>query len=351
MLALATTAIGSSTGFTGFTGFAGVALAAGPQPGAGGAANEAAVRQQVAALYQQAERDTEAFDGAAERIAHIQVSLADITAREARLRDRLAEVRGDVGRSAATEYRDLGLSPTLALLFSARPETYLDQATAATRLGDIQQERLDSVLAEQDLMRRLERAMNQSLSDLRGEQAELSAGSARIRAQLSAARQELDSLDAAQRQRVEYSLQVSAGPGAGLAAGPSLATLLRAMGAQSADSSRAARAVATAYAQLGKPYLWGAIGPNEFDCSGLTRFAWAAAGVWLPRTSQEQAAAAPAVPVSLIRAGDLVVYFSDRTHVGVYVGLGLVIHAPHSGTVVQFTPLRSMPIAVVVRPS
>jgi cell wall-associated NlpC family hydrolase len=116
------------------------------------------------------------------------------------------------------------------------------------------------------------------------------------------------------------------------------------------DASRIVKAVETAYNELGKPYVWGATGPGEFDCSGLTQHVWASAGVQLPRTSQEQATVGQTVPVSSIRPGDLVVYFPGATHIGIYVGHGLVIHAPRPGSVVQFTPLDSMPINKVVRP-
>ncbi|MFJ9517986.1 C40 family peptidase [Kitasatospora sp. NPDC101801] len=112
------------------------------------------------------------------------------------------------------------------------------------------------------------------------------------------------------------------------------------------------RAVAYALAHLGSPYVWGATGPAEFDCSGLTSRAWDAAGVTIPRTSQEQWAQLPRVPTGApLRPGDLVIYFAEATHVGLYVGDGLVVHAPRPGTVVRLTSLQRMPVAGVVRPA
>ncbi|SCE49955.1 NlpC/P60 family protein, partial [Streptomyces sp. DfronAA-171] len=70
-------------------------------------------------------------------------------------------------------------------------------------------------------------------------------------------------------------------------------------------------------------------GPGAFDCSGLMQWAWGRAGVGLPRTSQAQAGAGQRVPLSQARPGDLVTYRSDASHVGMYVGGGQVIHAPH----------------------
>jgi cell wall-associated NlpC family hydrolase len=104
--------------------------------------------------------------------------------------------------------------------------------------------------------------------------------------------------------------------------------------------------LATARAQLGKPYRWAATGPSNFDCSGFTRFAWAVAGVTLPHNSAAQLAAVQTVPLGDLRPGDLVFSGSGRIgHVGIYVGQGQMIHAPHSGSRVQVAPLHSNTIA------
>lgn len=112
------------------------------------------------------------------------------------------------------------------------------------------------------------------------------------------------------------------------------------------DSSTAARrAVAFALAQLGKPYLWGGTGPDRFDCSGLTQAAWRAGGVRLGRTTWDQAADGIPATIGTIRPGDLVLIpgsdgsLASPSHMGLYVGDGLVIHAPKSGDVVRVTGL------------
>ncbi|MCX4744441.1 C40 family peptidase [Kitasatospora sp. NBC_01287] len=113
----------------------------------------------------------------------------------------------------------------------------------------------------------------------------------------------------------------------------------------------AAEAVAFALGRIGSPYVWGAVGPHAFDCSGLTSQAWHAAHLTIPRTSQEQWARLPHLgPGAPLRPGDLVVYFEGATHVGLYLGDGLVVNAPHAGTVVRLTSLHSMPVRGVVRP-
>ena len=110
-------------------------------------------------------------------------------------------------------------------------------------------------------------------------------------------------------------------------------------------TGRAAIAVATALAQLGKPYEYGAAGPSAFDCSGLTMFAWAAAGVSLSHSSSIQSEQGVPVSISDLRPGDLVFYYSPVSHVAMYIGNGQVVHAPYPGASVQIVPLTSMPIA------
>jgi len=103
-------------------------------------------------------------------------------------------------------------------------------------------------------------------------------------------------------------------------------------------SGRVGAAVAYAYAQLGKPYCYAGAGPDCFDCSGLTMMAYAQAGLSLPHGSYAQLAMFPSVSMSQLQVGDLV-YWPD--HVGIYVGGGAVLHAPHTGTVVQITTIWS----------
>lgn len=96
----------------------------------------------------------------------------------------------------------------------------------------------------------------------------------------------------------------------------------------------AAKAIAYAKAQLGKPYLWGAAGPDSFDCSGLTMMAWAAGGVKLLHYTGSQYAQTRPIPLSAVQPGDLV-FYDNFDHVGLYIGDGKIIHAPHTGSVVQ----------------
>jgi cell wall-associated NlpC family hydrolase len=105
-------------------------------------------------------------------------------------------------------------------------------------------------------------------------------------------------------------------------------------------STQAGKAVAFVYAQLGKPYQWGATGPGSYDCSGLVQAAWAAAGVTIPRTTYEQWAALPHIPRSALQPGDLV-FFDGVGHVSMYVGGGYMIDAPRTGLNVQKLPINT----------
>lgn len=99
-------------------------------------------------------------------------------------------------------------------------------------------------------------------------------------------------------------------------------------------------ALAWVFSELGKPYVWGATGPDTFDCSGLTQFVWHQAGVDIPRVAADQDTWSVPVPLSQLLPGDLVFFGkSDIHHVGLYIGDGLMINAPHTGDVVRVSPI------------
>ncbi|MBV9022231.1 MAG: C40 family peptidase [Streptomycetaceae bacterium] len=106
-----------------------------------------------------------------------------------------------------------------------------------------------------------------------------------------------------------------------------------------AASSRAAAALAAGETRIGDPYVFGASGPHSFDCSGFTQWAYAQAGVSLPRTSQEQESAGTHLSMSELEPGDLVI-MNGGDHVGLYAGRGYILHAPHTGANVRYESLR-----------
>ena len=191
--------------------------------------------------------------------------------------------------------------------------------------------------------------------DLAAKEAEAKALAARLEAELHTMDRRVARLVASQRAREEAGRR---------AAFASYLTGAWASGRVAVDGSKAAaaakRAVAIALAQLGAPYRWGATGPSEFDCSGLTSFAYAGAQVAIPRTAQAQyatlAAGGQAVDVAVLLPGDLVFFAFDPAdpatihHVGMYVGGGLMVEAPHTGAVVRTASIWRGDLAGAVRP-
>ena len=117
-----------------------------------------------------------------------------------------------------------------------------------------------------------------------------------------------------------------------------------------AASGGAAAAVQFAMAQVGDAYVYGAAGPDAYDCSGLTMMAWAQAGVALPHSSSAQLGSGTPVSVGALQPGDLVAYYSPVSHIGMYVGNGMIVHAANPSTGVNMAPVGSMPISGAVRP-
>ena len=140
-----------------------------------------------------------------------------------------------------------------------------------------------------------------------------------------------------------------AGAGIALAPAPASAAVGGATGAAvaaapaAAASSAAQTAVNTALAQVGDRYVYGATGPNSFDCSGLTTFSYKAAGISLPRTSKAQSGFGAPVSKANLQPGDLVFFYSPVSHVGMYIGNGQMVHASTAGKPVAVVSLDSMP--------
>ncbi|MGC5018741.1 C40 family peptidase [Micromonospora sp. DT47] len=115
-------------------------------------------------------------------------------------------------------------------------------------------------------------------------------------------------------------------------------------------STAAQTAIRVACQQVGDPYVWGATGPNSFDCSGLTQYAYKAAGIYLTHHTGDQWNEGRAIPRSEARPGDLVFFYSDLHHVGLYLGSDRMVHAPRTGKPVQVTSIDYMPVAGFRRP-
>ncbi|WP_208884123.1 NlpC/P60 family protein [Streptomyces sp. PBH53] len=301
------------------------------------AAPGAGTRAEVDRLYEEAEKATQAYDKADERAGELRREVREAQDHIARQQQRVNDLREQLGSLAGAQYRSGGIDPTVALLFSADPDDYLDKASTLDRVGARQAGRLKEL---QSVLRELaqERAETAgTLAELEKSRKAVAAHKRTVERKLARARQLINALPAAERAAYD---RASRGGRTEL---PDLTGV-------TVPDGRAAAALAAARSALGRPYVWGANGPSGFDCSGLMQWAYAHAGVHLPRTSQEQRFAGRQVPLSQARPGDLVVYRSDASHVGMYAGNGQVIHAPYPGAPVRYDPVGMMPVSSVTRP-
>ncbi|GGZ09685.1 C40 family peptidase [Streptomyces poonensis] len=293
-------------------------------------------RAEVDRLYQEAEQVTEAYNRAGERAGVLRAQVGAAQDRIARQQHRVNTMREAIGALAGAQYRSGGLDPSLALLFSEDPGEYLDKAATLDRISAHQADELRDL---QGALRELSRQRDEAggkLTELEVSRRAVARHKRTVERKLAQARRLLNSLAAADRAAYD---RASRGDR------PQVPDL----GDAVAPGARAAAAVAAVRSAVGKPYMWGASGPHGFDCSGLMQWSYAQAGVGLPRTSQQQRFVGRQLPLSEALPGDLVVYRSDASHVGMYVGNGQVIHAPYPGAPVRYDPVGMMPVTSVTR--
>jgi cell wall-associated NlpC family hydrolase len=215
----------------------------------------------------------------------------------------------------------------------------IDSLAAAREAADAKHQALESAqkdartaLAKVDADRRAaasaESATRATLSKVQGELTDLVAAEARRRAEEAQRRAEAEM--AARRARESARAQTTRTSSGGTGSAP---------GYVPAPNPGAERAVAEAKRQIGKPYEYGAAGPDSFDCSGLTMWSWRAGGVSLPHSSSAQYSATHRVPLADIQPGDLVFYGSPIHHVGIYVGGGTMVEASTTGTPVRYASI------------
>ncbi|MFB6951448.1 NlpC/P60 family protein [Streptomyces niveus] len=304
----------------------------------------AQVKAKVDKLYHQAEAATEKYNGAKEKAADASAALETLRDEAARRTQQLNVSRNALGSIATAQYRAGGLDPAVQLALSSDPDEYLRGSALAERAGFQQAQAVSRMRAQLGELGRLRTKADAKLAELKSRQAELATHKSTVTRKLADAEKLLARLTAAERARY------AAGTGPGDARADRAESRGAATAVQ-APNSRAAAAIAYARGALGKPYVWGATGPNGFDCSGLTQAAWRAAGVALPRTTYTQINAGQRVSRSQLAPGDLVFFYSGISHVGLYVGGGQMIHAPRPGADVRMAPIDQMPFAGAARPA
>ncbi|MFI7138951.1 NlpC/P60 family protein [Streptomyces massasporeus] len=304
----------------------------------------AQVKAEVDELYQEAEVATEKYNGAKEKAEAAGQRLKDLQDQAARKEERLNSARDALGSVAAAQYRAGGLDPAVQLALSDDPDRYLENAEFVERTGNRQNAAVAGVRKQLREIEQLRGAAHIELTSLKSRQTELKRHKKTITGKLGSARRLLSRLSVQERSRLGSSSdRASRSTGA--------RDTLAAPGSASAQApnSRAAAAVSYAYQKLGSPYVWGATGPNAFDCSGLVQAAYRAVGVSLPRTTYSQIAAGRRVSRSELLPGDLVFFYAGISHVGIYVGNGRMIHAPNPSAPVRVAPLDEMPFAGAAR--
>ncbi|WP_333767880.1 C40 family peptidase [Streptomyces sp. IBSBF 2435] len=323
----------------------------------------AQVKAKVDALTHQAEVATEHYNGAKEKASQQNATVNKLLAQAAQKTQALNDSRRLLGQYAAAQYRSGGDDSTGRFLLADDPQDLLDQAHLTSLLGKRQKSAVESYRVQQAAatQQRIEAA--KSLATLTTQQAQLRTAKADVQTKLGAAQTLLNSLTAQEKARLaalqaqqeaearrkaaaiaaQEKAKAETAEKAGTTAGTTAHTV-------PANASVSAKAIAFARGQLGKPYVWGATGPDSFDCSGLTQAAYRAAGIRLPRTTGEQVDVGTRVSQSDLEPGDLIFFYSDASHVGLYIGGGNMIHAPHTGTVVKVAPITEMPIYAAVRP-
>ncbi|MFG3546810.1 NlpC/P60 family protein [Streptomyces sp. NPDC047725] len=322
------------------------------------------VRKKVDDLYRQAGSATEKYNAARERTAkqreHVDALLQDVAERTQKLND----AREELGTYASAQYRTGGLLPSTAtFLLADSPQDFVDRSRLVERLTGRQKDVVDDFVTQQSETMRKRREATASLQTLTESQDDLKTAKATVQKKLASARELLATLTAQEKARLaaieEKKQEEAARKAAELARqqarererqeqaqreaeqredGTASGSTGTDSGPATPDSSyatKADKAIAFARAQIGKPYVWGATGPDSYDCSGLTQAAWKAADVSLPRTTYDQVDAGTTVPVSQAQPGDLVFFYDDISHVGVYVGDGMMIHAPKPGAYVR----------------
>ncbi|NEA41614.1 hypothetical protein G3I42_20585 [Streptomyces sp. SID11385] len=304
------------------------------------------VKSKVDKLYDEAEQATEKLNGATEKQKKLEKEVDAIQDKVARGQDELNEQRQSLGAVAAAQYRSGGIDPSVQLFLSADPDSFLQQAGALDQLSAQQTQQLKQIQAKQRKLAQERKEAADKLADLADTRKELGKKKSEVKAKLAEAQRILNSMTAAEK----AAMQAEQDRANRASARTALTSAPGTVANPGKGSGMAGAAFSAAQSQLGKPYVFGATGPSSYDCSGLTSWAYRQAGVSLPRTSQAQANAGTRIySQSQLQVGDLVLFYGDLHHIGLYAGNGQVLHAPRTGTVVRYEAIGNMPFQFGVR--
>ena len=297
------------------------------------AATVASLDEQVQSLRAQSETATQQYDQAIQDMARLQQKVDGLQAQTSTIQQQVDQYYGSLGQMAETQYRGSGVSPTLQLMFAQQPEQYLRRAVTLQSAGRGETVELRTVLQQQQQLAQFRAQAGTYLQQQATAEQQAEAARGQVVAEYQQAQSLLGQLTTAQ----QWSLDSSGVTPQQIASVPLV-------------GGRAATAISFAESKLGLWYEWGGTGDPSYDCSGLVQAAWAAAGVQLPRVTWNQLDVGQSVPPQQtdLQPGDLIFYL-DGAHVAMYVGNGLVIHAPTTGQKIQYGEWNMMPITAVRR--
>jgi cell wall-associated NlpC family hydrolase len=327
-------------------------------------------------LSRQAEQTTEAMHSAqldlnnklaVQRDAEAKHA-ADVAAVEA-AKSQLATFQASVDKLAAAQYMGGRTDGMDAMLTATSPQGLIDQLAVQRVMASEMSAQMKSYrdLGQQAAL--AEQASAKSAADAKtaAEQAaavraDLQSKQSKLQVQIAVVKSQYQTLTPAQRDALAAIPPVPAPPPPPEAAPPADPGVLAAPpdGIPPGDmappdsnpgggSPEAATVIQAALSRIGDPYVWGGSGPNQFDCSGLVMWAFQQAGLSLPHSSQALAQGGQPVSMDQIQPGDLLTYYSDASHVGIYIGDGMMVHASTFGVPVRVAPVDNAPIHNVRR--
>jgi peptidoglycan DL-endopeptidase CwlO len=299
--------------------YGGIAAAA-PQP------TVSQVQAKINQLTTQFDQVSEQLDQASQQLSAAQTKLTGVRTRFTTANAAFQSAQASVAQNAAAAFEDTGSTSMAGVLTSGNPSAILQQGSMLIELSGNKNAQTKQLGIAAGQLAGAEQQVQRTESGITALKTQLAAHKKSLGKLIDTEKATLASLTVPQQQTVQTNTIGSSGSATTSATytGPT--------------SSQGEKAVAFAYAQLGKPYVWGATGPNSFDCSGLAQAAWSSAGVAIPRTTYEQWAALPHISTSALEPGDLL-YFDGVGHVAIYVGNNEIIDAPQTGSDVEKIPL------------
>jgi cell wall-associated NlpC family hydrolase len=284
------------------------------------------VQARINQLTSQFDNVSQQLDQASQQLSAAQSRLSQVRAHLNRANAQFQAAQANVAQNAAAAFEDTAATSIAGVLTSGDPSVVLQQGSLLMELSGNRNAETRQLLTDASQLAGVGQEMQRTEAGIATLKSQLAGHKNSLGKLIATEKATLASLTVPQQQTV-----VSNSIGANGSSAPQQYS--------GPTTTQAGKAVAFAYAQLGKPYQWGATGPGSYDCSGLVQAAWAAAGVTIPRDTYQQWAALPHIATSAIQPGDLL-FYDGIGHVAMYVGGGYIIDAPQTGMVVQKLPMN-----------